>query len=369
MRQCLLSNLANTLCNMGSICIFILLTGCDHHPEEQAVMQTYQERVANVLDQPIASPTPQTNFPALPALRERLQPTTDLREGLLDILELSECNLISLIAKRNSSLGKVSSPSQILIYEITFYQRLIKCIPILEKNPDTKPETIARLHHIAHVKLQEQPKYLWNALYTGQEIDESLALNQATLPLGVNNEHPIQNALTSWEYFAQLSQMLKQQDYSRANQMLTDIEKHMEDLYKNPAGTPLLRSLMLLTHYLNTTADVIEARLQRRPLCFNEMSNPKADILKTVFTRFYATTIQPYMATVHRLSEQWFSAHTKIREFVSPPASTRLYDAKVFTRATDISLWNQYINARNRHTQAWQHILSQCNLMPNANNR
>jgi len=347
----------------------VLLCGCSKETEEQALMQTYLKRVANVLDQPLPQNTLLPNLPALPPTRDRHQETSAIREGLLDLLELADCNLIHLVAERNSTLGKVSAPSQKLAYEVAFYQRLIECIPLLEQTPDTKPATLSRVRHIAQIKYNELPKHLWNALYTGQEIEQSLSLNQLALPLSTTDENPRQNALTSWQFFAQLSLHLEHQDYGAANKQLSQIELHMESLYKNPIGTPLLRSLILITHYLNQTAEVIEGRLARRPLCFNDMSNPKADILKTVFTRFYAAQIQPYMANTHRVGEQWFTAHHTIHNFARPPAAIAEYDAKVFNRITDISIWNQYVKARNRHTKAWQHILSQCKLMPSANNR
>lgn len=344
--------------------VLLLLSACSNETPEKQLMHTYVSRVASALNEDTKKASQAGQIPALPPQKLRHQATIDIREGMLDVLDLRYCDLLPLIASRNSSLGIVAKPSQRLIYEIEFYRKLTSCLPLLEKDPRVDSELKTRIKALYTIKTQNLPIVIWNALYTGQEIEATLALNLPPIPLKETNHSEVLGALNKIFSIANILSM----EPSADKFSLTNLEKSYAVVYHNPIGTPLLKSLLLLELALNEVTDTINARLARRPLCFPGMRNPQANILKNIFTEYYAGQIQPYMSNAHRVGEQWFSLHEKALKLLPVPDQIKPYAAQVFMRDSDNSIWQRYTRARDRHTQAWQKILKQCQLMPTRSN-
>lgn len=344
--------------------ILLSLGGCSKETPEQALMQTYASRVANVLKEDYQWQQPEP-IPSLPPQRLRLQTIPDLNEGLIDVLDLAKCDLLPLIASRNSSLGKLARPSQRLVYEIQFFDQISSCLPLIEKDPSVEAELKERIYNIYNIKKSNLPVIFWNALYTGQEIEASMAVNQSPLPLLQTDHSTALNALNSLSF---ITTSTLQNNIASGTSSLPQIEQYYEDIYHAPLGAPLLKSLLLLEATMNNVSQLINTRLARRPMCFSSMQNPQANILKNVFVEYYARQIQPYMAYVHRIGEQWFRIHSKTLALLPIPNEIAPYAEQAFITNSKTSIWGRYINARDRHTQAWQKILKQCNLMPSQPN-
>lgn len=341
--------------------ILLLLSACSNETPEQQLMDTYIKRVANALNEESKRPTiASSSLPLLPPQKMRYQATTDIREGMLDVLDLRYCDLLPLIASRNSSLGIVAQPSQRLIYEIKFYRKLTSCLPLLEKDSKLDSELKTRIKDIYTIKTQNLPSVIWNALYTGQEIEASLALNLPPLPLQESNHS---ETIRAFNTLFSITNILSN-DSTADKLSIENLEESYAVIYHNPLGTPLLKSLLLLETTLNEVTEIINSRLSRRPLCFPGMQNPQADILKNIFTEYYARQVQPYMSKTHRIGEQWFNLHEVTIKQLPIPEKIKPYVAQVFLRDSDNSIWNRYTAARDKHTHAWQTILKQCRLMP-----
>jgi hypothetical protein len=341
----------------------LMLSGCQKTEGERAMLDDYAERVARVLDQELDEKAT-ISLPALPPARVRYQATEDLREGVLDVLDFRECQLLHLISERNSILGKVATSSQRLIYELRFLDTMSACIPILERDTETEPEVIERAKAILAQKQADLPIHLWNAWFTGQEIEESLALNQPPLSTEQTLEtHNALNALSAYTHLVETA--LTQNTSSRpATEQVKSIEQWMQMRFNDPLGTPLLRGLIDVTATLNQVANTLNARLDRKPFCYPNMRNPDADILKNVFTAYYAQKVQPYMAGLNRLGESWFTYHSKLLNLLKEPDDFSAYSTQVMRLEAENSLWVQFQSATQKHTKAWQRLLSQCGMMP-----
>ena len=72
------------------------------------------------------------------------------------------------------------------------------------------------------------------------------------------------------------------------------------------------------------------------------------------------------MAKLDNQGRRWLTAQAEILYYFTAlmPAAMQDYQQKVLSLENPRALWPQYIAARNRHTKAWQMLLSQCNLMP-----
>ena len=163
----------------------LLLSGCSRDTPE-AMLDNYLYRLSNTLD----LPQPKTYEPKVrlqfPAKRQRILNTIEIREGLLDVLKLERCNLLPLIAQRNSSLGKVATPSVKLGYELEFFSLLNQCRRTLNQESDVDTELLTRINEIYTIKRNNLAAELWNGIYTSEAIELNFSLRQSPLPLQDN---------------------------------------------------------------------------------------------------------------------------------------------------------------------------------------
>ncbi|WP_428034005.1 DUF3080 family protein [Amphritea sp.] len=342
----------------------MLLQGCDQRPAE-SMLERYSNRVANSLDSdaeleldiPLA-------LPPYPLRRERIQPVTDLRQGLIEVLNLRHCQLLNLIAERNSSLGKVMQPSRQMVYEIRLLFRLGQCQQTLAQT-NADPELLQQVDEIFRIKKANFEAALWNGIFTSEAIERNFSRSEPPLPLTDDDGFSqSRQAMLIFNRIAALNNKINPHQTTWTEpDYLDQLEPHYQALSTLRFGSRWLRSLYLITYTLNHTAGVIEQRLGQRPLCFNKQATPKALIVKNVFNKYYAGELQPYMARVDREGREWLALNRRLLlNFSDIPDAMLGYQAQII--ATDAPLWQNYTQARDRHTKAWQRLLSQCNLMP-----
>ena len=343
-----------------------LLQGCDQRPAE-SMLERYSNRVANSLDSDAELNLDiQLQLPAYPRRRERIQPVTDLRQGLIEVLNLRHCQLINLIAERNSSLGKVMPPSRQLVYEIRLIFRLGSCRQSLRMSQtETDPQLLRQVEEIFQIKKINFEAALWNGLFTSEAMERNFSLSEPPLSLtGDDGFSQSRQALLTFNRLAALNNdlTLPQRGWAEPD-YLDQLEPHYQALSTLRFGSRWLRSIYLVTYTLNHTASVIEQRLKQRPLCFNKKATPQALIVKNVFNKYYAGELQPYMARADREGREWLQLnHRLLQNFNYIPAAMQRYQRQIIN--PDGPLWQNYTSARERHTKAWQQLLSQCNLMP-----
>ncbi|HEY5718563.1 MAG TPA: DUF3080 family protein [Motiliproteus sp.] len=344
----------------------LTLVGCSI-PSPQGVLQEYLERVANVLEQPLPSASASTPAISLPARRERQLAINELRAGVLDALDLADCGLLPLISERNSILGKVKRPSAVMVYEYKFFGLLQRCYLQDQQKPIHDEEFSRRLSEIYQTKRANLPAVVWNALLASSEMEANLSLTHP--PLALEGNPGFGASLRALQGLQQYRHSLQHLPSQRAFQPPADmdnLEQHYFALYASEYGSQLFTSLRLLTQQLNQTAAVIERKLAQRPLCPSGRPVAKANHLKGVFDRYYATQLLPYMARVQREGLLWL----KQMEQLSLPLPTQTtdpldrYRRRMLSTTDPDSIWQHYQRAISRHTRSWQQILDQCGLMP-----
>ena len=87
-----------------------LLGGCGGDIAQQRFAE-YQLRMSRVLDAepPEAASLPLPDYPRARSLQRQAAPRASI--GMLDLLALNDCELHTLVAERNSSLGKMAAAS------------------------------------------------------------------------------------------------------------------------------------------------------------------------------------------------------------------------------------------------------------------
>jgi hypothetical protein len=133
-----------------------------------------------------------------------------------------------------------------------------------------------------------------------------------------------------------------------------------------------LSALTLLTQRLEHASNLIEKRLEKRAICFNSTATPKAKILQNVFYKYYAGEVQPYMATVDKYAQRWFTLNTQIITSLQTggihlPDTVTAYFNRTIAMNKSGSVWSEYKFARDKHIQLWQKVLKQCGMMPSGN--
>lgn len=348
---------------LAALLLALLASGCSKN-DARDMLETYTSRVGNAIEQDIETDFEQalSARPAFPPRRQRLIEIPEIREGLIDVLDFRHCDLLHSIAQRNTSLGRLAPGSQRLIYELEMLPALKRCQEtLIDLNDEDLDELKGRLDRIIKLKQRSFPGLLWNALYTSEEMEQQFALNVPPLSLDTETAPtPPQEAL---DHFIELASLAAKPNWKTPG-FATDLESDFESLYRSQFGAQWITSLTLLTHTLAATADAIDQRLARRPVCFKQRPNNQAQIIRNVFQTFYAGQFQPYLSRVERQGRAWREAQIKIiDQLPAPTAATRYFSATLSQDNPD-SLWRQYLQARDRHTQAWQRLLRQCGMMP-----
>jgi hypothetical protein len=345
------------------LCLGGVLSGCTDTPE--AMLENYTERVARVLEEPIHTHfDTAANIPLFPPRRDRLLPLTDLRQGPIEVLALRHCDLLGLIAERNSSLGKVMRPSKQLVYEIRLLHQVRECRTRLDSTPDADPQLRRQIEDIYTLKARELPAVLWNAIYASSEMEANFSRGDPALPRpGKDGADGSEATLRSLQALADLQTLISTPNWTPPQQ-LQDLEQHYQALNANRFGSQWLRSLWLLTRTLEQTAQALERREQRASLCPQQRPTPRARILLNVFRLYYAGDVQPYLARVHRSGQRWKALHEQLLRQLPATPQMQEYRWHIFADANPDSLWQRYNRARDHHTRSWQATLRNCQLMP-----
>ena len=348
------------------IALTAFLVGCESN-SSLAMLEDYRKRMANVLDIEVQPDTQAYSLATFPDKRDRIQKTTEVRQGLWEVLDFRKCDMLSMISERNSSLGKVMPASYKMRYELKFLDALTACQSqlTLVKNPDeTQTAFLERLGVIIEVKRSNLGAEIWNGIYGSDEVAKQF--KSSNTPLLLQSEEPLTTITPPsdiFEKFLHLASLTQEESFLLPS-WLDSLEQEYERLHTSEMGPKLLASLLPLSSHLDAVAAAIEARLKRQPFCFKGHQPPRAAVLNTVFRKHYVDKVQPYMARVEQLLKPWFSQQQALMTRLPSTPAMQDYAWQVYSTDNPKSLWNRWIAARNRHTKAWQTILGQCNMMP-----
>ncbi len=344
----------------------LLLSGCSNEGP-QALLEDYRDRVANVLEIDV-TPSGDINFSTLPKKRSRYRNVEEIRSGLLDSMDFSACDLLPLIVERNSALGKVMQPSSLLSYEVRFFARLQRCHQQINSGELVVEDKITQLiDDLYRTKSNNLDAVIWNGIFTSDEIASQFSHSKAPLP--IEGHAGFEQSLRALAYLIAITEQAQSFHQTNTFTIPNEHQRHDEHffaLFSSEYGGQLQATIELLIRNLNQVSSVINRRLDKRPLCFNKRTNNKADILLNVFNRYYAGKVQPYLSTVHRQGEAWFSSMNQLLHFGGKdrPQTMIAYQSDTYSMNAPSSYWNRYQQALTGHTEAWQRVLGQCGLMP-----
>ena len=328
---------------------------CSSSPE--ALLEDYAARMARGLDQVVAQPTP-VALPTFPRSREQAILQHEVRLGLGDAWSLRDC-LGQLIGLRNSSLGKVMPPSQRLAYETQFAVELRACLNALESDPVQDEQIREQRAALLDIAQAKQGAVLAAAQAFVLRDNELARFWRTPAKLMPRDAPPVRT-----DALGALADLL---DTALAGQRIvgTDLEQALAQLQGSLSLGSIAQTEVLAAAHLNAITAAIHARLDRRPVCFQQQATPAARVLQTVFSKVYAGQVQPWLAQVQRAGQ---AARGPAQRLMASPAldkfdALKAYHAVVIADSEG-STQAAFLTATRAHSKAWQRLLGQCGMMP-----
>ena len=370
-------------CRAGviSVAMFALL-GCFGGSTVKQSIDDYAARLSRVLDAPLPDSFNDKITTPLPKLADSAtikHAIEGVNINLREFYALQDCELGTVVAERNTSLGKSQLPSQRLVYESKLLNVLKSCEAALTKANESNQRNAALAATIASWREQKTQDYskTWANLVQGSQ-ELRLALNTPERLFSVENNKDALSSVNALYYINSLSnkEVLLSDMYS-SNTASSDTEteatnennsesiiesSELEQQLKiiRSARLPatlwhtqqtLTQNLSLLTNMLETELDAVS--------CPEGRASDKAKILRNVFYLFFIEEIQPVGSLVNQyhyklapLWEDWLAQPSLHAEF------------KRYIRQQSQDGFNQYSSVMKAHVNLWQGFLGRCNLSP-----
>ena len=371
------------VCRAGviSVAMFALL-GCFGGSTVKQSIDDYAARLSRVLDTPLPDSFNDKITTPLPKLADSAtlkHAIEGVSINLREFYALQDCELGTVVAERNTSLGKSQLPSQRLVYESKLLNVLKSCEAALTKENESNQRNAALAATIASWREQKTQEYskTWANLVQGSQ-ELRLALNTPERLFSVENNKDALSSVNALYYINSLSnkELLLSDMYS-SNTASSDTEteatnennsesiiesSELEQQLKiiRSARLPatlwhtqqtLTQNLSLLTNMLETELDAVS--------CPEGRASDKAKILRNVFYLFFIEEIQPVGSLVNQyhyklapLWEDWLAQPSLHEEF------------KRYIRQQSQDGFNQYSSVMKAHVNLWQGFLGRCNLSP-----
>ena len=371
------------VCRAGviSVAMFALL-GCFGGSTVKQSIDDYAARLSRVLDTPLPDSFNDKITTPLPKLADSAtlkQAIEGVNINLREFYALQDCELGTVVAERNTSLGKSQLPSQRLVYESKLLNVLKSCEAALTKENESNQRNAALAATIASWREQKTQDYskTWANLVQGSQ-ELRLALNTPERLFSVENNRDALSSVNALYYINSLSnkELLLSDMYS-SNTASSDteteatnennsesiiesseLEQQLKIIRSARLPATLWHTQQTLTQNLSLLTDMLETELDAVS-CPEGRASDKAKILRNVFYLFFIEEIQPVGSLVNQyhyklepLWEDWLAQPSLHKEF------------KRYIRQQSQDGFNQYSSAMKAHVNLWQGFLGRCNLSP-----
>lgn len=266
------------------------LGGCQPQPE--TILADYQARLGRVLHLE-AVPLTKTTVAALPGTQQLSLIITAASIDLLDMLALDICDLETLIAARNNSLGKVMADSSQLQYELQLLVRLGQCLQTPSKLTQLPPALQNQLADIYQQKQRQLPHVLMNMLSRDPTLRQQLGGSQRGISADQGGIAETSQALAQ---LGQLRQLIEAGDYAAASKI--EINSVLGTLYQNQLLADLQHSLRL-SHSFFQALNARLLQLPAVPLCKVDQ-----DIRENLLTQIFIQRVQVELARIDGMTQQ-----------------------------------------------------------------
>ncbi|WP_299083091.1 DUF3080 domain-containing protein [uncultured Paraglaciecola sp.] len=325
--------------------VLIVLLGvvaCEGKQTLPKQLQQYQARMARVLDVE-SQPNLTISLPPYPPEKVLRQPIPETKIKLFDFYNLKGCQLYSLIAQRNTSLGKLQLPSTRYIYERQLLLAIEGCISRTQE-----PKLREKLRKWQQTKAQQLPMVWADLIQLSDETKQAFSANFASINTGT------QSGLSQTK--EALSYLININQNTRPNS--GELERHLQNLMKHPLPAKLWLSQLTLTRYLSYITPWLIKNTENID-CKPHKITKKAKYLTNVFQLFFIDNIQPIASQINHYQYQLSPMLNKLQNH--PRLSS---DLKQYIRSLNQQGFDNYQHAMQQHIQFWQAFFKRCHLKP-----
>ena len=325
------------------------LTACFSSEQLSDDIKNYQQRMANVLNHDAPDFTADY-LPALPSSTHIDEPTETLMK-LSDFYQLQHCQLASLVAQRNTVLGKIQLPSTRLLYEKQLLLGLQQCIE------QTESATLkTKLQTWLTIKQQNLPRVWADMMQKSSEIHRAFSTNQGMI------SGQTRDGLT--ETLAALHFLIKSEQQVTIDSAV--LEQHLADIAQFALPAKLWRSQNLLT--VNMRASTLWLK-QHNAMDLCDATSPlpsqrQVEYLVNVFRIFFVEKIQP-VAT--QINHYHYKLSPLIDILIQHPALSEAF--KTYLATQHQQNFADYQAAMQQHIELWQQVFKACQISPGKLNR
>ncbi|MGS2717216.1 DUF3080 family protein [Eionea flava] len=353
---------AYTICLLACrIPFFILLlaalVSCESRDSARYIMDNYLYRLSNSL-QVERNPDALEALPPLtpyPDRRDLQKSIPRININLLEFLRLSECELQRHIGAKNGALGRVMEATQQLAYDATFLRLAKTCLEQLPSNT-----LLAQTLQEAYQHKQEYLPYsVWNATVASKEFSYLFSLGTQALSFTEVKRQSLQLQEALKQLNQGYQQLLKTES---ADVFVNGVESHYQTIESSKYIGEIRLSLQIVTYTLQQADQMLEQRMDERPLCVSQQKSSQFMIVDNVFHKYYIQQVQTYFSTLHQQTSVLFSAIDALLITLEMDNKTHLFWQSVYQ--SDDSEWARFTTAIKRHTQYWQILLEQCGQRP-----
>ena len=370
-------------CRAGviSVAMFALL-GCFGGSTVKQSIDDYAARLSRVLDTPLPDSFNDKITTPLPKLADSAtlkHAIEGVNINLREFYALQDCELGTVVAERNTSLGKSQLPSQRLVYESKLLNVLKSCEAALTKENESNQRNATLAATIASWREQKTQDYskTWANLVQGSQ-ELRLALNTPERLFSVENNKDALSSVNALYYINSLSnkEVLLSDMYSSTTASSdtetedtnennsesiiesSELEQQLKIIRSARLPATLWHTQQTLTQNLSLLTNMLETELDAVS-CPEGRASDKAKILRNVFYLFFIEEIQPVGSLVNQyhyklapLWEDWLAQPSLHEEF------------KRYIRQQSQDGFNQYSSVMKAHVNLWQGFLGRCNLSP-----
>ena len=262
-------------------CVILAAQACSREGLDPE-LETYTNRLADILD---TEHHPNAQLPVSIDRRARAVAIHALRADqstldLLDYLSMRGCKLQQVVAERNNQLGRLADPITMLFFDLRFIDLAPDCIMTLRSED---PPTAQLLSEALASKLTKRNAHIEQAVLLSDEMMtfwKHSTYTQIT-PQSTLSEVMALNALSQQVIQLKRGELLE----------VSTIYDSLQPL-NSGLGGKLLGGWLSLSEHLQEAEHHLDQFFERRPLCFNEQANARADRFEGLVTRLFATSVQ-----------------------------------------------------------------------------
>ncbi len=314
-----------------------------------ADLAEYLTRLERVLEQE-SHRGAEASFPRLPTVRELRLEAAEATFDILDFLRIRQCELHLVVAERNSSLGRLARPSQRLVYELDFLRLGDDCLDAIR---DDHPDLADDLARVLESKRDKLPVAIWQATLGGGEFRDFWEAGSGPLPQQFEEDTAL---LLSLQQLGADIQRWREGDYTVDSARL---EGQLDVIRRGSGGRQLL-AWSTIHNTLKAASNVVRDRIKRRPLCFDGMQNPKADILDAVIREWFVGRVQQWAAG---LNARYYGQWPVIRALEAQLADVQPPAYVLWRNKRDMFI-DDARGALAGHVDALRPLLEQCRILP-----